>query len=148
MKYIDADKLIAEIERRLHFDNNWIEGDKRRQMRTSGVSSAYYKRIGSKHACENLLDFVISLQQEQLSLPSGLDDAAEKYSENILANNEDLQDAIEDAFKAGAEWMARQGELFESTVFVNAMGDSYVDGYYLSQKIKEGEKVIIQIRKK
>lgn len=40
------------------------------------------------------------------SLPSNLDEAAEKYSENILANNEDLQDAIEDAFKAGAEWMA------------------------------------------
>lgn len=42
------------------------------------------------------------------SLPSNLDEAAEKYSENILANNEDLQDAIEDAFKAGAEWMAGQ----------------------------------------
>lgn len=64
-RYIDSEKLIAEIERRLHFDNNWIEGDKRRQKRTSGVSSAYYKRIGSKHACESLLDFVISLQQEQ-----------------------------------------------------------------------------------
>ena len=109
MTHIDADKLIAEIERRLHFDNNWIEGDKRRQKRTSGVSSAYYKRIGSKHACESLLDFVISHQQEQPSLPSGLDDAAEKYSENILANNEDLQDAIEDAFKAGAEWVAGHG---------------------------------------
>ena len=44
----------------------------------------------------------------QPSLPSDLDEAAEKYSENILANNEDLQDAIEDAFKAGAEWMAGQ----------------------------------------
>ena len=43
------------------------------------------------------------------SFPSNLDEAAEKYSENILANNEDLQDAIEDAFKAGAEWMAGQG---------------------------------------
>ena len=41
-------------------------------------------------------------------LPSNLDEAADKYSENILANNEDLQDAIEDAFKAGAEWMAGQ----------------------------------------
>lgn len=38
------------------------------------------------------------------SLPSNLNEASEKYSENILANNEDLQDAIEDAFKAGAEW--------------------------------------------
>ena len=44
-----------------------------------------------------------------LHTPSELDEAAEKYSENILANNEDLQDAIEDAFKAGAEWMAGRG---------------------------------------
>lgn len=43
-----------------------------------------------------------------ISLPLNLDEAAEKYSENILANNEDLQDAIEDAFKEGAEWMAGQ----------------------------------------
>lgn len=50
---------------------------------------------------------------QQPSPPSNLDEAAEKYSENILANNEDLQDAIEDAFKAGAEWMARQGETRE-----------------------------------
>lgn len=49
------------------------------------------------------------LQQGQPSLPANLDEAAEKYSENILANNEDLQDAIEDAFKEGARWMAKQG---------------------------------------
>ena len=39
---------------------------------------------------------------------SNLDEAAEEYSENILANNEDLQDAIEDAFKAGAGWRDTQ----------------------------------------
>ena len=48
------------------------------------------------------------LQHGHPSLPSDLDEEAEKYSENILANNEDLQDAIEDAFKEGAEWMAGQ----------------------------------------
>lgn len=41
------------------------------------------------------------IKNYQPSLPSNLDEAAEKYSENILANNEDLQDAIEDAYKAG-----------------------------------------------
>ena len=71
MKYIDADKLIAEIERRLYFDNNWIEGDKKRQMHTSGVSSAYYKKIGSKHTCESILDFITSLQQEQPEAQNG-----------------------------------------------------------------------------
>ena len=51
-----------------------------------------------------------------IELPQGLDEAAEKYSENILANNEDLQDAIEDAFKEGAEWMAKQGGLTISDI--------------------------------
>ena len=49
----------------------------------------------------------------QPSIPSNLDEAAEKYSENILANNEDLQDAIEDAFIAGSEWMAGQFQKIE-----------------------------------
>lgn len=44
------------------------------------------------------------------SLPSNLDEAAEKYAkgeglENALGGWEDMSDA----FKAGAEWMARQG---------------------------------------
>lgn len=39
-------------------------------------------------------------------LPSNLDKAAEEYAENILANGEDMFDAIADGFKAGAEWMA------------------------------------------
>lgn len=44
-----------------------------------------------------IVDFVV--KNYQPSLPFDLDEAAEKYSENILANNEDLQDAIE-AYKA------------------------------------------------
>lgn len=50
------------------------------------------------------------LQQGHPSLPANLDEAAEEYSDNILANNEDLQDAIEDAFKEGAKWMVEHGE--------------------------------------
>ena len=51
---------------------------------------------------------------------SGLDEAAEKYSENILANNEDLQDAIEDAFKAGAEWYDNQMKMPSSSELISA----------------------------
>ena len=57
---------------------------------------------------------------EKLSLPSNLDEAAEKYSENILANNEDLQDAIEDAFKAGAEWYDNQMKMPNSSELISA----------------------------
>ena len=85
------------------------------------------------------------LQQGYPSLPANLDEAAEKYSENILANNEDLQDAIEDAFKDGAEWMARQG------VTLNLPIDELSCGAYIScveQGLTSDDDVIIQVRKK
>lgn len=90
----------------------------------------------------------------QPSLPSDLDEAAEKYSENILANNEDLQDAIEDAFKAGAEWMAGQGYTKEETVYFERLCDEnriMVDlGWGEPERggFNPGDKVIVQIRKK
>lgn len=67
--------------------------------------------------------FLIGLfkgEKMQPSLPSNLDEAAEKYSENILANNEDLQDAIEDAFKAGAEWYDNQMKMPNSSELISA----------------------------
>lgn len=60
-----------------------------------------------------LLSFIDSLQQEQPSLPSDLDEAAwayvkKKYGigepEKVFENEEIAED-----FKAGAEWMAQQG---------------------------------------
>lgn len=91
------------------------------------------------------------------SLPSNLDEAAEKYSENILANNEDLQDAIEDAFKEGAEWMAGQGETKQGVVtkddFIRFADNTYID---LDPKLeltpafslKDAKEVVVQVRKK
>ena len=60
--------------------------------------------------------FLIGLfkgENMQPSLPSDIDEAAEKYSENILANNEDLQDAIEDAYKTGGMLVAGQFQKIE-----------------------------------
>lgn len=88
---------------------------------------------------------------------SNLDEAAEKYSENILANNEDLQDAIEDAFKAGAEWMAGQGDTVEGVFKAGdpgypdvRMGKQYSIEHILCKPggIEPGDEVIVQIRKK
>ena len=76
---------------------------------------------------------------------SGLDEAAEKYSENILANNEDLQDAIEDAFKAGSEWMAGQGYVKEG---IARPDDCEIWVNMTNTDIKDGDEVIVQIRKK
>lgn len=66
---------------------------------------------------QHLIELV---RKSQPSLPSDLDEAAEKYSENILANNEDLQDAIEDAFKAGAEWYDNQMKMPNSSELISA----------------------------
>lgn len=115
MKYIDSEKLKAEIERLRNecaksIGEGFVDGDLPKTM-TSG---------GAAWTCEQLLSFIASFQQEQPSLPSGLDDAAEKYSENILANNEDLQDAIEDAFKAGAEWYDNQMKMPNSSELISA----------------------------
>lgn len=68
MKYLDKDAVIAEIERRLHFDRSWIEGDERRQKRTTSVSTAYYKRVGSKQAGEAFLDYVNSLDTKEVDV--------------------------------------------------------------------------------
>ena len=58
-----------------------------------------------------IVDFVI--KNYKPSLFSNLDEAADNYAENILANGEDMFDAIADAFKAGAVWKAGLGKAFE-----------------------------------
>ena len=97
------------------------------------------------------------LQQGHPSLPANLDEAAEKYSENILANNEDLQDAIEDAFKEGAKWMAGQGETKQGVVtkddFIQFTDNTYIDidptmKLTPAFGLKDAEEVVVQVRKK
>ena len=85
-------------------------------------------KILRKDSLSNLVDYYSSEELQdaidtivsQPSLPADLDEAAEKYSENILANNEDLQDAIEDAFKAGAEWYDNQMKMPSSSELISA----------------------------
>ena len=129
MKYIDAEKLKDEIK----------------HLKIDVYDEAHQFDLGARSSLTFLESFIDSLQQEQPSLPSDIDKAAEEYSENILANNEDLQDAIEDAFKEGAKWMARQG------VTLNLSIDELSCGAYNScveQGLTSEDDVIIQIRKK
>ena len=85
-QYIPKSALVAEIERRLHFDNNWIEGDKRRQIHQNGISSAYYKKIGSKHTCESLLDFIDNIEVKEVDLEKELNDFIEQQKAFIKDN--------------------------------------------------------------
>lgn len=133
MKYIDAEKLkrlVGELKERA----------KRNRCDSWGIVP---------DALEEVEGFIASLQQEHPSLPSNIDEAAEEYSENILANNEDLQDAIEDAFKEGAKWMARQGETIEGEVVMDINNNLAITAKGFSGKEAVfGDKVIVQIRKK
>lgn len=96
----------------------------------------------------------------QLSLPSDLDEAAEEYALDVKAKP--YGNLVKDAFKAGAEWMAKQGYSYEDKVYLLEGGDTYesypeLDGEGEGQCIdkavkvgylKVGDKVIVQIRKK
>ena len=90
-KYIDADKLRAEIERRLKEDYN--SGDEEIDSVAQGV-------------CAGILSFLDTLEEpvsEDLEDCLELNEAAGEYERNnrcsVLGNVD-----IFDAFKAGAEW--------------------------------------------
>lgn len=59
-KYIDAEKLIAEIERRLKNIRDYINGA---GMKYKGPK--FYKARGTESAYDALLSIITSLQQEQ-----------------------------------------------------------------------------------
>ena len=98
--------------------------------------------------------YIKGLTDSKPSLPSNLDEAAEKYFEQY---NYMPKGFVVDAFKAGAEWMARQGQSKEGIVcdnneFVKFHDDSYIDLRPDLNKttfdVKDGDEVIVQIRKK
>ena len=93
-------------------------------------------------------DYQVTKWASLPSLPSNLGEAAEKYSENILANNEDLQDAIEDAFKAGAEWMAGQGISVEGDADNGLPDEYYIKLEDYLNSLPKATKLVFQIRKK
>lgn len=96
----------------------------------------------------------------QPSLPSNLDEAAEEWVRPIMRipskAYEFLYTYLIDAFKKGAEWMARQRESIESTV-VTTQDEDTCRPYLALQNFgympapifcKESDEVIVQIRKK
>ena len=105
-----------------------------------------------------LKDLLSMIEKEQPSLPSNLDEAARKYGheEPILPegyNDGDIplyERWTADAFKAGAEWMARQGYTVNGIVIC----DKELTGGYkdivmsIPDELKVDDKVTIQIRKR
>ena len=96
----------------------------------------------------DVVDFV--LKNYRPSLPSNLDEAAEKYAkgeglENALGGWEDMSDA----FKAGAEWMAGQGVAKEAVIGMATEEISINVSQHTLNELDPcpGDKVVVQIRK-
>lgn len=81
MKYIDAEKLIAEIERRKKIEGWCAVG--------SDTADVYYAR-GFRFACDFVLNTITSLQQEQ---PEGVQGTVHHYGgvvHYVVTNQEQL----------------------------------------------------------
>ena len=77
MKYINADKLIAEIEKRLKNIRDYMSGV---GMKYKGPK--YFKAQGKESAYDTLLNIINSLQQEQPDFPT-TDEEVEKALSTI-----------------------------------------------------------------
>lgn len=126
------------------------------------------KELDGYTASEGLdhIESYINLIRREYSLPSNIDEAAhnyawEKQEHHIDFDGDEYLDygTRYDAFKAGAEWMARQGSSFKVNVEEVPQGHWYA-GFHLGRcaeeeenalksiNAKDGEEVIVQIRKK
>ena len=110
------------------------------------------------------------LGKKVASLPSNLDEAAEKYatydSSNLfpglngtpLGEESRWKQTLIKTFKAGAEWMAGQGETKRGVATQSHYFIQFADGTYIDLdptmrlipafKIKDAEEIYVQIRKK
>ena len=97
MKYIDTEKLKAEIKRRkqVHFDDYFIK--------KSGNPADY----GASNALSQVLSFIDSLQQEQPSIPD-LDEAARHVYESWMGGT--MDDVRRDMVELGKALNARKEE--------------------------------------
>lgn len=106
--------------------------------------------------CEK--DFTDMVSKEQPSLPSDLDEAAKEYAYNNWEDNDyhtgaseglpfDAIGHTEKCFKAGAEWMAGQGETLNGEITTTS--DHGWETIRIPKKLYPvGTEVIVQVRKK
>lgn len=81
MKYIDADKLLAEIERQKKAEG-WCEVGK-------DTADVYYAR-GFRFACDNLLSFITALQQAQQPDAEEITPIMAEYVADVFSRKEHL----------------------------------------------------------
>lgn len=96
--------------------------------------------------------YIQGLIDNNVNLPSGLDEAAQKVEDYYDVGEEHgylhcLRGNIKDVFKAGAEWHARQGQTFESAVWKDSDDGLYVEAFVDENKFKMADAVRIQVCK-
>ena len=141
------EQIRAEIERRIaHAREN---------------PKSYWDAPSYIDAWREILSFLDTFEEQE---PQGLDEAAWEAANTkvsvqtilLWGAHEDVytKEQLIEMFKAGAEWMAGQGETFESVVLKDAGGYPYIPPIemydYENEKAKynPGDKVIVQIRRK
>lgn len=120
--------------------------------RNAGIAVArhFYER-GQRKAAEMYDEIEYNRQraEEEMS-DKTLNEKAVDYA-NGLAKDGISHELYKMTFVAGAKWMAEQGAQLIERIKVNDMGQPYILPEYIfltGLKVKEGEKVIVQIRKK
>ncbi len=109
--------------------------------------------------------YMEGLIDNNMPLPSNVDEAADAYANKEFPDEascgqwgtgdyeppvdmEYPREIAKDAFKSGAEWMAQQGQTFESVVRKDSDDELYVEADVDENKFKMADNVIIQVRKK
>ena len=106
MKYIDAEKLIAEIKGKIaEIETEPAPVDRETILLQVCKTNAFREVLRVINRLKKN-----SLQQERLPLPSNLDEVEFEYAQSLdeIPANQEEEKMIYDAFKAGAEWMAGQ----------------------------------------
>ena len=143
-EYIDKAAIVAEIENRI---SNIEVSQKVGLIKKSNADM----RIG---IFKNILSLLDTIEVKKPSLPSNLDEVAKRYESYYDVGEEHgylhtHRGDIAEAFKDGAEWMAEQGYIEETKVGrTHLNGPNGIEVYlHDSTGFKEGDKVIVQIRK-
>ena len=105
----------------------------------------------SQPPTQERIDYIYDHMQSYL--PANLDDAEFEYVQSLddIPVNQEEDKMIYDAFKAGAKWMAGQGETV--TGIITKVGDKLdveTTEYLIPEEseFERGDRVIVQIRKK
>lgn len=125
MKYVDSEKLIAEIERRIE---SWA-------IRGKNSPAGQGKDTCESRVTElsDLLSFITSLQQDHLP------DAGKMVEQEHIADVSKMIEQPEVELKVRAKYMK------------TLSNDVYVESEFLDidpESVKMGDEVIIQVRKK